>query len=48
MAAGPAVAGAQLYGNARFGFFIEVPSAFSVADPEPENGDGRRFRMAGS
>jgi hypothetical protein len=43
LATGPTMAGASLYGNARFGFFIEVPSAFSVADPEPENGDGRRF-----
>ncbi len=34
---------AKLFGNARFGFFIEVPAVFSVADPEPENGDGRRF-----
>ena len=41
--AGPAVAAGKLYGNARFGFFIEVPAAFSIADPEPENGDGRRF-----
>jgi hypothetical protein len=39
----PAAAAGKLYGNARFGFFIEVPTVFSVADPEPENGDGRRF-----
>lgn len=34
---------AKIYGNARFGFFIDIPAAFGVADPEPENGDGRRF-----
>ena len=39
----PEAAWAKLYGNARFGFFVEIPAAFTVADPEPENGDGRRF-----
>jgi hypothetical protein len=36
-------ASAKIYGNARFGFFVDVPAVFSVADPDPENGDGRRF-----
>lgn len=44
-AAWPVMAG-ELYGNARFGFFAEIPPAFSVADPEPENGDGRAFHTA--
>jgi hypothetical protein len=43
LAAGSSVTEGKLYGNARFGFFIEVPTAFSLAEPEPENGDGRRF-----
>lgn len=34
---------AKLFGNARFGFFVDIPAVFSVVDPEPENGDGRRF-----
>ena len=34
---------AKNYGNPRFGFFIDVPAAFTVADPEPENGDGQSF-----
>lgn len=34
---------AKIYGNARFGFFIDVPTAFSIADPEPENGDGMSY-----
>lgn len=33
----------KLFGNARFGYFISIPAEFSVADPEPENGDGREF-----
>lgn len=37
---------AKTYGNARFGFFIDVPAQFTVADPEPENGDGRAFHTA--
>ncbi len=40
------LAHAELYGNARFSFFVDVPPAFSVADPEPENGDGRTFHTA--
>jgi hypothetical protein len=44
--AGPAGAAGKLYGNARFGFFVEVPAAFSVADREPENGDGWRFHTS--
>lgn len=43
----PAWAG-EVYGNARFGFFIEVPEIFTVAGPEPENGDGRAFRTEDS
>ncbi|MEO9168398.1 MAG: hypothetical protein ABI230_08345 [Aestuariivirga sp.] len=42
----PQAAWAKLYGNARFGFFVEIPAAFTLADPEPENGDGRRFHTA--
>ena len=42
----PAPAWAKLYGNARFGYFIEIPAAFSVADPDPENGDGQAFHSA--
>ena len=42
----PEVAWAKLYGNARFGYFIEIPAAFSVADPEPSNGDGQAFHTA--
>ena len=40
------VASAKIYGNARFGYFIDIPAAFSVADPEPENDDGREFHPA--
>lgn len=36
----------EIYGNARFGFFAELPPGFTVADPEPENGDGRIFHTA--
>lgn len=36
-------ASAKTYSNARFGYSIEIPAAFSVADPEPENGDGQAF-----
>ena len=43
---GSGAASAKIYGNARFGYFIDVPAAFSVADPEPENGDGRVFHPA--
>ncbi|MBG1231351.1 hypothetical protein [Aestuariivirga litoralis] len=39
-------ASAKIYGNARFGFFVDVPAQFSIADPEPENGDGRAFHTA--
>ena len=39
---------AKIYGNARFGFFIDVPAAFGVADPEPENGDGQSFHTKDS
>ena len=42
--AGPAFG--KIYGNARFGFFIDVPAQFPVVDPEPENGDGRAFHTA--
>ena len=42
----PQLAMAKLYGNARFGYFIEIPEAFTVADPEPENGDGQEFHPA--
>ncbi len=42
----PHAASAKLYGNARFGYFIEIPALFSVADPESENGDGREFHPA--
>lgn len=42
----PGAAWAKIYGNARFGYFIDIPAAFSVADPEPENGDGRQFHTA--
>ena len=42
----PQLAMAKLYGNARFGYFIEIPAAFTVADPEPENGDGPEFHPA--
>jgi len=40
------VAIAETYGNARFGYFIDIPAAFTLADPEPENGDGRIFHTA--
>lgn len=43
LVAGSGAASAKIYGNARFGYFIDIPAAFSVADPEPENGDGREF-----
>ena len=43
LVAGSGVASAKLYANARFGYFIEIPAAFFVANPEPENGDGREF-----
>ena len=46
LAVWPAEAAGKLYGNARFGFFVEIPEAFSVAEPEPENGDGRTFHTA--
>ena len=42
----PELAMAKRYGNARFGYFIEIPAAFTVADPEPENGDGQAFHTA--
>ena len=38
-----AEAGGKLYGNARFGFFIEIPALFPVQGAEPENGDGLSF-----
>jgi hypothetical protein len=41
-----AAGGGKIYGNARFGFFVEIPAAFTVADPEPENGDGQTFHTA--
>ena len=43
LVAGSGAASAKIYGNARFGYFIDIPAAFSVADPVPENGDGREF-----
>lgn len=46
LVAGSGAASAKIYANARFGYFIEIPPAFSVADPEPENGDGREFHPA--
>ncbi len=46
LVAGSAAASAKIYGNARFGYFIEIPAAFPVADPEPENGDGQTFHPA--
>ena len=42
----PQLGMAKLYGNARFGYFIEIPAAFTVVDPEPENGDGQEFHPA--
>jgi hypothetical protein len=36
--------GWRTYVNARFGVSVEYPDALSVRDPEPENGDGQRFR----
>jgi len=43
---GSAAVAGNLYGNARFGFFVDIPPEFTVADPEPENGDGRSFHTA--
>ncbi len=45
LANGPAQGG-EIFGNARFGFFAEIPPGFTIADPEPENGDGRTFHTA--
>jgi hypothetical protein len=39
-------AGWRTYGNARFGVWLDYPDVFATADPEPANGDGRRFRTA--
>lgn len=34
------------YRNERFGFAVDVPSAFTPVDPPSDNGDGRIFRSA--
>ena len=39
-------ASADLYGNARFGYFVEVPDSVSSRKSESENGDGASFRSA--
>jgi hypothetical protein len=35
---------AETYANARYGFAVDVPDVLSVAEPEPDSGDGRSFR----
>jgi hypothetical protein len=37
---------AEFYANARYGYYIDVPKMFSVADPESDSGDGRLFHTA--
>ena len=37
---------AEFYANARYGYYIDVPKIFSVADPESDSGDGRLFHSA--
>ena len=37
---------AEFYANARYGYYIDIPKIFSVADPEADAGDGRRFHTA--
>ena len=37
---------AEFYANARYGYYVYVPKIFSVADPEADAGDGRRFHTA--
>jgi len=39
-------ASAKTYGNARFGFFVDVPKQFTQMDPPPENGDGAVYHTA--
>lgn len=36
----------RAYLNPRFGVAVEYPSAFTVRDPPPDNGDGQGFRTA--
>jgi hypothetical protein len=38
------IASAETYANARHDFAVDVPDDLSVADPEPDSGDGRSFR----
>ena len=37
---------AEFYANARYGYYIDIPKIFSVADPEADAGDGQRFHTA--
>lgn len=39
-------ADAKLYGNARFGYFIDVPEVVSASKTQPENGDGATFKSS--
>ncbi|MDO7874397.1 hypothetical protein Q5H93_06605 [Hymenobacter sp. ASUV-10] len=45
LSAGSAPPAYRTYANARFGFRIDFPASFRV-QPEPANGDGRRFVSA--
>lgn len=46
MAVMTGTASAEPYANARYDFAVDVPGELSVADPEPDSGDGRSFRSA--
>ncbi|MEP6827529.1 MAG: hypothetical protein ABJA10_05600, partial [Aestuariivirga sp.] len=37
---------AEFYANARYGYYLDVPNVFSLADPESDSGDGQLFHTA--